>query len=697
MLTHVAGSKNAVADFLSRLYVVPNATRKSEFGPKSAQHITPLFAPLSVISKEDIMEKFFEDVVTPCAMPDLCHLNVNNFLYKNLGPFTPKFSCLDETPPTPTVNKLSDDETFGFQPASLQKHLTKENFFEEQRKDQTLQILIDKLERNFPVGRYFMKDDILCKGFPGMARGGTIVVPQKLRPFVLAMYHFKTHSGAKKMQMTIQLKYYWKEMRNDVREFCAGCVLCSIYKTSSQGKAELGTPRKILHPGHTWQIDICSGLVSVKGQSSFLCMVDMYTGYAIPVALKGETTEDVARVVEQYIIKPFGPPAEISSDNARNLGGGPMKKLCAFYGIKHRQTIPYSPISHGLVESANRYITQLVRIFSDQFQANWPDVLTIAALINNSVPRHSLNNHSPYYLMYLREPFGVNNVDNEKFLDIEEFVKRSINDRNFAKLFREYLLKFREEQNKKKASATLSFPIGTFIYVKDLRPKVHKKLKPVYFKIPQRVITEYKGVVYSKDFLGKIHRHSKNNLRKANERSLALFGELPDDIKIVLGGEFNEKTWEEIKINENVPEYLKDTKIQHEPQIVTRQRLAEDTHALEQDGPGHTNSEPALEDTTLINDLEESEVLEHLKALHEKTLLTEPDISLSDVNRLYRESVNDNVPTLVANELPDIEDSVEKEVHTTNKNFAKVHPDNILPEGTKRHVRFNLPRTKKVV
>ncbi len=162
-----------------------------------------------------------------------------------------------------------------------------------------------------------------------MAGGGTIVVPTKLIPFVLAMYHFKTHAGAKKMQLTIQWKYYWKEMRKDIREFCAGCVLCSIYKTSSQGKVELGTPRKILNPGHTWQIDICSGLIKVRGQNSFLCMVDMYTGYAIPVALKGETTEDVAKVVEQYIIKPFGPPAEISSDNARNLGGGSYEKtLC---------------------------------------------------------------------------------------------------------------------------------------------------------------------------------------------------------------------------------------------------------------------------------------------------------------------------------------------------------------------------------
>jgi hypothetical protein len=418
-------------------------------------------------------------------------------------------------------------------------------------------------------------------------------------------------------------------------------------------------------------------------------MIDMYTGYAIPVALKGETTEDIARVVEQYIIKPFGPPVEISSDNARNLGGGPMKKLCAFYGIKHRQTIPYSPISHGLVESANRYITQLVRIFSDQFQANRPDVLTIAALINNSVPRQSLNNHSPYYLMYLREPFGKTDNENEKFLDLEDFVKRSINDRNFAKLFREYLLKFREERNKKKGLATINFPVGSFVYVKDLRPKIHKKLKPVYFKIPQRVVTEYQGVVYSKDFLGRVHRHSKNNLKKANERSASLFGSLPEDIKIALGGEFTENTWNEIKNDKRVHDYLQDTEIQQEPQIVTRQRLARDTHALEQGGPGQKDTM-----TTLINDLEETELLEHLKTLHEKTLLTAPDLSLSDINRLFRESVSDEIPTNIAEEPPEIEENPKNgEMNSTHsrRNLSEVHPDNILPEGTRRHVRFNLP------
>ncbi len=72
-------------------------------------------------------------------------------------------------------------------------------------------------------------------------------------------------------------------------------------------------------------------------------------------------------------------------------------------------------------------------------------------------------------------------------------------------------------------------------------------------------------------------------------------------------------------------------------------------------------------------------------------------LSLSDVNRLYRDTINDDGPTQIADELPEFEEHAEireKEITPAKNNFAEVHPDNILPEGTRRHVRFNLPVTK---
>ncbi len=69
------------------------------------------------------------------------------------------------------------------------------------------------------------------------------------------------------------------------------------------------------------------------------------------------------------------------------------------------------------------------------------------------------------------------------------------------------------------------------------------------------------------------------------------------------------------------------------------------------------------------------------------------------LNRIFRESVNDEVPTNVADELPELEEPTEireKETTPHKNNIAEVHPDNILPEGTRRHVRFNLPVSKKL-
>jgi hypothetical protein len=90
-----------------------------------------------------------------------------------------------------------------------------------------------------------------------------------------------------------------------------------------------------------------------------------------------------------------------------------------------------------------------------------------------------------------------------------------------------------------KNSTYKSYPKGTLILVRDLRPKVHKKLKPLYYKAPQKIITEYRCTVYAMDFLGKVRKHSKNNIKIASNRSNFLFSSLPDDIKIVLGDEFN--------------------------------------------------------------------------------------------------------------------------------------------------------------
>ena len=66
VVTHVAGEKNGVADFLSRMFFVPETKEKDPLGPKDGQHINSPFSPYSVLTKEDVITGFSADVVTPC-------------------------------------------------------------------------------------------------------------------------------------------------------------------------------------------------------------------------------------------------------------------------------------------------------------------------------------------------------------------------------------------------------------------------------------------------------------------------------------------------------------------------------------------------------------------------------------------------------------------------------------------------------
>jgi hypothetical protein len=732
IVTHVSGCKNGVADFLSRQYYVPvkKAKNKSfdELQGKSAQHIKSPFSPCEVLTKEMILERFDSNCVTPCKNSDFCHLNVNNYLFKNLGPFKYEYTCLDNPA---EVRKILTDSSFTFTPASLAKFLTLENIQLEQNKDEKMLKIIESIHKGEnPIG-YVLKNNVLCKTFENKIP--VIFLPQTLVPYAIASVHFETHVGVPKLLYLIKLKYFWKNMLQDVKSFTQGCVLCQIFKPSLTGPTEIGTPRLVLEPGACWQIDIVSGLPSVNGSKSFLTMIDMFTGFVVAVPLKNETTLEIAKIVENNLIKIFGTPKEISSDNAANLAGPPMKKLCAFYNISYRTTIPYSPTSHSLVEIANRYLVQLARIFADQFATAWVNVLTLSCLMYNSVPRPQLSNFSPYFLMFNREPFAENEFTKQKLknLDIPDFVARSLNDRIFAKLLRERLLKIREKRNLDMNYSYKSYPKGTLILIKDMQPKVHRKVKPIFHKIPQKVVNEYRCTVFATDLLGRIRKHSKNNVRKCNDRTENLFANLPDDVKLVLGDVMTSEKFDELKSEGKIPKYLLDIEIDFEIGPVTRGAIPKDTHLVEESPAVHdvspinesfatapVDTGEEEEEDAAIDDLLSDKTLRQLGALHDEQKLNDTSITLKDINNLFEKeklqllppyrSNSENIKEIIEELL--VPDTIELSTVTENVTLienvpnidnniiiptdpAGINIENILPEGTRRRraVRFNLP------
>ena len=400
----------------------------------------------------------------------------------------------------------------------------------------------------------------------------------------------------------------------------------------------------------------------------------------VPVALKNETSASVALTIEQHIIKPFGVPAEISSDNAANLNGPEVVKLCKFYNISRQLTTPYSPESHCLVEICNKLLVQLVRIFGDQFKTGWLYVLTLAAVIMNSLPRLSLQEKSPYFLMFNEEP-GTQASNSADMLDIDEYVRQSTNNKNFAKLVREFLVQFRKHRNRLARKQYRSFPPGSLIYVRDFSKSPHKKLKPIYQKAPQKVVAEYNTLVYAKDLLNRVKKHSKNNIKLAGDRSVQLFGSLPPHIQLIMGGPMNESIWNKIKETGKIPAYLDDIELEFQEDRKLRGYKPRNTHLLEaSDAEGDVReylAAPESHPVPLLDEVEDDAVLDalkdnfmlQLKDLHNNQQLAGENLTLADIEKRIDSPV---VPSAAPRILSGLD---------TN---------NILPEGTRRRVRFNV-------
>jgi hypothetical protein len=177
-------------------------------------------------------------------------------------------------------------------------------------------------------------------------------------------------------------------------------------------------------------------------------------------------------------------------------------------------------------------------------------------------------------------PFVYNNANN---LDPEFYIQNNVNNRTLVQLLRERLLKIREKRNNAKSSYYRSYPRGSLILIKDFRPKIHKKLIPVFFKLPQKVVTEYKCTVLAEDLFGRICKHSKNNIRLMSPRSKELFSKLPTEIKMIMGVELDENEWNKIRETGIIPLYLQDIEIQAELGRMTRGNVPKDTHMV-QDG-----------------------------------------------------------------------------------------------------------------
>ena len=87
-----------------------------------------------------------------------------------------------------------------------------------------------------------------------------------------------------------------------------------------------------------------------------LVMTDMFTNYAVTVALQDMTAATVANAIIDECIMELGAPDVIHTDQDSNFISEIMQDICRIFMIEKTRTTPYDPQGNGQVERFNRVI-----------------------------------------------------------------------------------------------------------------------------------------------------------------------------------------------------------------------------------------------------------------------------------------------------------------------------------------------------
>jgi len=341
-----------------------------------------------------------------------------------------------------------------------------------------------------------------------------LVVPKKLRNYILKSYHdckFSGHLGISKTYQKINQFYYWKNLYTDLAEYCKTCVPCQKRKLSPCQKAPVQNFPPVSRPWERMACDLVGPLSpTMRGNRYLLVCSDYLTRYPEAFALPNIKAETIARVLVEEVISRHGCSEYLLTDRGSNFCSSLFQEVCKLLGIKRLLTTAYHPETDGLVERLNQTLINMISTQMEEGKNNWDEVLPYVLLAYRNSPHTSVG-ETPAFLLYGRDltlpdeikklprrPQYMSHVDYRQELVLKmglahEFVSKELKIKDAQRLEKS------EEHRKYK-----DYPLGSLVllHVPRIRGGEYSKFASKNVG-PYRVIKKIGAVNY-------IIRHSNN-------------------------------------------------------------------------------------------------------------------------------------------------------------------------------------------
>jgi transposase InsO family protein len=213
------------------------------------------------------------------------------------------------------------------------------------------------------------------------------------------------HAGRWKTLELVSRNYWWPQMSRYIGKYVSTCDLC--LRTKAQRRFPVGELHPLPVPSTPWEtvsVDFIVELPESSGHDAVMVVVDSVTKRAhFAPTLTTVTASGTARLFLQHVWRHHGLPRKVVSDRGPQFVAEFTKELYRMLGIKLAATTAYHPQGDGQTERVNQELEQYLRLFVNQRQDNWSELLPLAEFqYNNHI--HSTTQHQPFLLETGRLP-----------------------------------------------------------------------------------------------------------------------------------------------------------------------------------------------------------------------------------------------------------------------------------------------------
>ena len=293
-------------------------------------------------------------------------------------------------------------------------------------------------------------------------------VPKDLETSWIERHHdnkIAGHQGINKTWELLNNHYYFPKMRHKIGRYIEKCHVCNTSKKSREKPMGLLQPLPIpTQPWETVSMDFIVKLppsrdsVSNVTYDSILTVVDKLTKFGIFIPCnEAMDAPQFAKLFVRQVIAEHGVPANIITDRDKLFTSKFWEGITDTLGIKRKMSTAFHPQTDGQSERMNQTIEQYLRMFINETQDNWVELLPVGMTAYNNAPTDATGS-SPYFLNNGRDMRNleiVGTTKNDRSLDtVEQLVELQENLRSDLVFVNERMKAFADKKRSEKIPNT---------------------------------------------------------------------------------------------------------------------------------------------------------------------------------------------------------------------------------------------------